>query len=78
MFRSAVIKELDHQIFTFLRIFFFSGQANLKQIAKQRYGARGVRGHASRMIFENVHAVMPILVLFEQFLRQILLNYFHP
>ena len=37
-----------------------------------------VRGHASRLIFENVNAVMAVLVLFEQFLRQILLNYFYP
>ena len=33
--------------------------------------SRGVRGHAPRKIFENLHTVMAILVLFKQFLDKL-------
>ena len=33
--------------------------------------SRGVRGHAPRKNFENLHTAMAILVLFEQFLRKV-------
>ena len=36
----------------------------------------GVRGYASRKIFKNLDTVMAILALFEQFLWQILFNFF--
>ena len=38
----------------------------------------GTGGVVPRKIFENLDTVMAILVLFEQFLRQILFNFFAP
>ena len=39
-------------------------------------GFRGVRGHALLKIFENLHCMIAILVLFEQVLRQIVFEFF--
>ena len=37
-----------------------------------------VRGHAPRKVVENKHPVIAILVLFQEILKQILLNFFAP
>ena len=42
----------------------FFGTTNLKLIKKQK-SSRGVRGHVPPENFENLHAVMSILVPFE-------------
>ena len=39
---------------------------------------RGSRVMFPRKFFENLDTVMAVLVLFEQFSRQIFFNYFHP
>ena len=36
---------------------------------------KGVRGHASQQNFENLHAVMAVLVLFEKFSHKFWLNF---
>ena len=59
----------------FLSVFFFR-KVNLKQIEEQKYGSGGVRGYASPECFKNLDTVMAILALFEQFLWQILFNFF--
>ena len=46
-------------IFTFFKRIFFFGRTNVKLIEKQE------RGHAPPKNFENLYAVMAILVLFE-------------
>ena len=51
-------------IFIFFSSVFFLGRTNLKLIEKQKK-LLGVRGHTSPENFENLHAVMAILVLFE-------------
>ena len=43
----------------------FSGIANLKQIEEKRHW--GVRGHALRKNFENLHRAMAFLVLLNKF-----------
>ena len=63
------------QIFTFFKRIFFR-KVNLKQIEEQKYGSRGVRGMLPRKVFKNLDTVMAILELFEQFLWQILFNFF--
>ena len=47
----------------FKHIFFPAESNNLCN----KNDSRGVRGHAPLKIFENLHTVMAILVLFEQF-----------
>ena len=60
----------------FLSVFFIR-KVNLKQIEEQKYGSRGVRGYMlPRKVFKNLDTVMAILELFEQFLWQILFNFF--
>ena len=53
---------------------FFSGRIILKHIENKK-SSRGVRGHVPRKIFENLHTVMAILVLFEQFSGKFCLNF---
>ena len=52
---------------------FFSDKVVLKHIEYEK-SFRGVRGHALRKIFKNLHTIVAILVLFEQFLG----NFFAP
>ena len=59
----------------FLSVFFFR-KVNLKQIEEQKYGSRGSGGMLPRKVFKNLDTVMAILALFEQFLWQILFNFF--
>ena len=59
----------------FLSVFFFR-KVNLKQIEEQKYGCRGSGGMLPRKVFKNLDTVMAILALFEQFLWQILFNFF--
>ena len=63
-----------HQILTSSKRSFFSGRVTVKQIEKQKR-PKGSRGMLPRQNFENLHAIMAILVLFEQFLGQVLLNF---
>ena len=56
-----------------LRVFFF-GRTNLKLIDMQK-SSRGSGGMLTRKNFENLHAVMAILELFEWFLSKFCLNY---
>ena len=44
----------------------FSGRVNFQQLSNKN-DSRGVRWHAPPDNFENLHTVMAILVLFEQF-----------
>ena len=64
----------------FLSVFFFR-KVNLKQIEEQKIeehnkniGESG--GMLPRKVFKNLDTVMAILALFEQFLWQILFNFF--
>ena len=59
----------------FLSVFFFR-KVNLKQIEEQKYGSGGSGGMLPRKAFKNLDTVMAILELFEQFLWQILFNFF--
>ena len=59
----------------FLSVFFFR-KVNLKQIEEQKYGSGGSEGMLPRKVFKNLDTVMAILELFEQFLWQILFNFF--
>ena len=63
------------KFFNFLSVFFFR-KVNLKHIEEQKYGSRGVRSMLPRKVFKNLDTVMAILALFEQFLWQILFNFF--
>ena len=53
---------------------FFSSTIILKYIKNEKR-SRGVRGHAPRKFFENLHTVVAILALFEQFLGKFCLNF---
>ena len=56
----------------------FSSVVFFRQIlnkTENEKGSKGVRGHALRKIFENLHTVVAILVLFEQFLGKFCLNF---
>ena len=59
----------------FLSVFFFR-KVNLKQIEEQTYGSRGSGDMLPRKVFKSLDTVMAILALFEQFLWQILFNFF--
>ena len=48
----------------------------MKQIEKQKYDSKGFRGMLLQKIFKNLDTVMAVLLLFEQFLWQILFNIF--
>ena len=67
--------EGDIKFLHFLSVFFFR-KVNLKQIEEQKYGSKGSGGMLPRKVFKNLDTVMAILELFEQFLWQILLNFF--
>ena len=45
---------------------FFPAELSSSSLSKKN-DSRGVRGHAPLNIFKNLHTVMAILVLFEQF-----------
>ena len=63
------LKEGAPIFVTFLSVF-FPAQLFLSNLSAKN-DSRGVQGHASRKIFENLHTAMTILVLFEQFLRKV-------
>ena len=48
--------------------FCFSGKIILKHVENEK-GFRGVRGHAPPENFENLHTIVAILALFEQFFK---------
>ena len=50
----------------FFKHSFFPAESSLSNLGNKN-DSRGVRGHASLKIFENLHTVMAILVLFAQF-----------
>ena len=58
-------------IFSSVDIF---GRIILKHNENEK-GPRGVRGDVPRKIFENLHTVVAILVLFEQFVGKFCLNF---
>ena len=49
----------------------FSGRVNFKQLISTKNDSRGSRSMLPRKTFENLHSVMVILVLFEQFLGKV-------
>ena len=51
----------------------FFGRVILKHIENEK-GSMGARGHAPQKIFENLHTVVAILVLFEKILGKFCLN----
>ena len=53
-----------HSFHIFLRVFFFR-QKKFEADRERRKALGRVRGHAPRKNFENLHAIMAILVLFE-------------
>ena len=61
-------------IATFFSRVFFSGELILIGLRIKK-GTRGFGGMLPRKIFEDLHAVMAILVLFEQFSRKFCLNF---
>ena len=63
-----------HQTLTFLSVVFF-GIVNLKLIEEQNNGSRESEGMLLQKMFENLDTVMAILVLYQQFLRQILFQF---
>ena len=62
--RSVKFLKGEDIISTFFPAQIFFGRTNLKLIEKQER-VLGVGGHAPPKIFENLHAVTAILVLFE-------------
>ena len=67
-----------HQILSLFQTQFFPGRV-ISSILSNKNDCRGVQGHASlpRKIFENLHTVMVILALFEQFSGKVC-SYFWP
>ena len=56
----------EHPNLPYFQTFFFSGRIVLKNIDNKK-GSRGSGGMFPRKIFENLHTVVAILALFEQF-----------
>ena len=59
-------KEEVSNFVTFSSIVFFPAELSSSNLSNKN-DSRGVRGHVPLKIFENLHTVMAILVLFEQF-----------
>ena len=59
-------KEEVSKFVTFSSIVFFPAELSTSNLSNKN-DSRGVQGHAPLEIFENLHTVMAILVLFEQF-----------
>ena len=55
-----------HHFSSLFQARFFSAELILSNLSAKN-DPRGVRGHAPRKFFENLHTVMVILVLFGQF-----------
>ena len=67
---GSTFRTFYHQILTFLKRI-FSGKVQFEANRKNNNDCKEIRGHASRKFFENLHTVMGILALFEQFVTQI-------
>ena len=74
VFRNFFRKE--HQIFSLFQAQFFPTELFLSKLSN-KINSGGFGGMIFRKIFENLHTVMAILVLFEQFSGKFL-NYFAP
>ena len=70
---SEFFSGREHQISSLFQAQFLQGRVILSNLSyKNDFG-----GHAPRKIFENLHTVMVILVLFEQFSGKVC-SYFWP
>ena len=74
VFMSTAYSEFfsirGHQTFTYFQAYFFR-----KNYFENKKDSRGSRGVLPRSFLENLHTVVAILVLFEQFLRKFCLNF---
>ena len=73
---SEFFSGRGHQISSLFQAQFFPGRVISNNLINKN-DFRGVRGHATRKIVENLHTVMVILALFEQFLGKVC-SYFWP
>ena len=64
--------------YIFLSVVFFSAELIGSKLRNKNMALRGSRVMLPRKFFENLDTVMAVLVLFEQFSRQIFFNFFHP